>query len=62
VISLDHPQKLPDLVRLSLSADFLQVHQFRQNRVLEDVMTSADARETKAECLHKVAQSLKRMF
>jgi hypothetical protein len=41
---------------LAFAADFLEVHQFRQALVLEDVMTSADACQTKAEALHKVAK------
>jgi hypothetical protein len=47
---------LPDLVRLSLAADFLQIHEFRQRSMLEDVVTATDAHQTKAEALHKIVK------
>jgi hypothetical protein len=50
---------LPDLVRLRLAADFLQVHEFRQRSMLKDVMTSTDAHQTKPEALHKIANVAK---
>jgi hypothetical protein len=47
---------LPDLIRLALAGDILEVQQFVHARVLKDVMTSADAGETKSEALDEVAK------
>jgi hypothetical protein len=45
------PKKLPDLIRLSFSFDFLQVHQFRDIRMHEYMMASSDTVKPKPESL-----------
>jgi hypothetical protein len=47
---------LPDLVRLAFAADFLQVDKFGDVRVLEDVMTAANACQPKTEALDQIAK------
>ena len=45
---LDKPEELPNLVRLRLPANFLQIDKFGDLRVSEDVMAPADSRQPKA--------------
>src|SRR5437773_623094 len=46
---LDEPKQLPDLIGLCLTTNLLQVHEFRDADVHEDVMAAPDAREPEAE-------------
>jgi len=46
---------LPNLIRLGLTADLLQIQELRDHFMLKDVMTAAGSRETKAEALDELA-------
>jgi hypothetical protein len=53
------PKKLADLIRLSFSFDFLQVHQFRDIRMHEYMMAPSDTVESKTETLDQVSEVCK---
>ena len=55
-------KKLPDLIRLSLTFDFLQVHQFRDVRMYEYMMASSDTVEPKTESFDQIPRSEKATF
>ena len=42
MVAFDQSQKLADLIRFGLTPDILQVHEFRNLRVRENMMTAGD--------------------
>ena len=56
IITLHQSQELANLIRLGLTADILQVHQFRAIWSAEDVMAAADTQEAKTKALHQMAK------
>jgi len=49
-VPLHQAKELPHLIRFCLPGDFLQIQQFRDRRMREDMVTSCDAHEPEAEC------------
>jgi hypothetical protein len=49
IIALNEPEELLDLIRLGFPVDVLEIDQFRDISMDVDMMTAADAGESKAE-------------
>jgi hypothetical protein len=53
IMPLGQLEQLPDLVWLSLASNFLEVQEFGDSRVDEDVMAAVDARQAKPKRLRE---------
>ena len=53
MVAFDQSQKLADLIRFGLTPDILQVHEFRNLRVRENMMTAGNTLQFEAEALNE---------